>query len=162
MPGGLEPAAAAAAASLDEIIKLPTYSMARVASESDDFVLRAPFPATNVSPEDDPMTPVPEASEFSPDPDWRPSTLTDACTVGGIKQIMAWFEEIRRYEAAAVGAKSGSGLTRPDDLILGDEYVQPEARGRPTVVSDRSYTDGRRVADSAARGGFVVGAGDQR
>ena len=47
---------------------------------------------------------------------------------------MAWFEEMRRYEVAAV-AKSGSGLTRPDDLVLGDEYVQPEARGRPWPTS---------------------------
>ena len=87
MPDGLEPAAAAAA-SLDEMIKLPTYSMARIASESDDFVLRAPFPVTNVSPEDDPMPPVPNASEFSPDPYWRPSKLTDVHTAGGIKRIM--------------------------------------------------------------------------
>ena len=29
------------------------------------------------------MPPVPEASEFSPDPDWRPSALTDVYTVGG-------------------------------------------------------------------------------
>ena len=60
------------------------------------------------------MPPVPEASEFSLDPDWRPSALTDVYTVGGIKRIMAWFEEMRRYEAAAV-AKSGSGLTRLDN-----------------------------------------------
>ena len=140
VPDGLEPPAAAAA-SLDEMIKLPTYSMARIASESDDFVLRAPFPVTNVSPEDDPMPPVPEASELSPDPDWRPSALTDVYTVGGIKRIMAWFEEMRRYEAAAV-AKSGSGLTRPDDLVLGDEYVQPEARGRPWYLIDHIRTGG--------------------
>ena len=140
VPDGLEPAAAAAA-SLDEMIKLPTYSMARIASESDDFVLRAPFPVTNVSPEDDPMPPVPEASEFSPDPDWRPSVLTDVYTVGGIKRIMAWFEEMRRYEAAAV-AKSGSGLTRPDDLVLGDEFVQPAARGRAWYLIDHIRTGG--------------------
>ena len=63
------------------------------------------------------------ASEFSPDPDWRPSTLTDVYTVGGIKRIMAWLEEMRRYEAAVL-AKSGSGLTRPGNLVLGDEYVR--------------------------------------
>ena len=106
VPDGLEPPAAAAA-SLDEMIKLPTYSMARIASESDDFVLRAPFPVTNVSPEDDPMPPVPEASEFSPDPDWRPSALTDVYTVGGIKRIMAWFEEMRRYGCGHVLQWSG-------------------------------------------------------
>ena len=122
VPDGLEPTAAASA-SLDEMIKLPTYSMARIASESDDFVLRAPFPETNMSPEDDPMPPVPEAGESSPDPNWRPSTLTDVYTVDGIKRIMAWFAEMRCYEAAAV-AKAGSGLNRPDDLILDDEYVR--------------------------------------
>jgi site-specific DNA-cytosine methylase len=140
VPDGLEPAAAAAV-SLDEMIKLPTYSMARIASESDDFILRAPFPVTNVSPEDDPMPPVPEAGEFSPDPDWRPSVLTDVYTVGGIKRIMAWFEEMRRYEAAAV-AKSGSGLTRPDDLVLDDEFVQPAARGRAWYLIDHIRTGG--------------------
>ena len=140
VPDGLEPTAAAAA-SLDEMIKLPTYSMARIASESDDFILRAPFPVTNVSPEDDPMPPVPEAGEFSPDPDWRPSVLTDVYTVGGIKRIMAWFEEMRRYEAAAV-AKSGSGLTRPDDLVLDDEFVQPAARGRAWYLIDHIRTGG--------------------
>ena len=49
IPEGLE-ARAAAAMSLDELVKLPTYSMARIASETDDFVHRAPFPITNVSP----------------------------------------------------------------------------------------------------------------
>ena len=140
VPDGFEPAAAASA-SLDAMIKLPTYSMARIASESDDFVLRALFPVTNVSPADDPMPPVAEAGEFSPDPDWRPSALTDVYTVGGIKRIMVWFDVMRRYEAAAV-AKAGPGLTRPDDLVLGEEYVQPAARGRPWYLIDHIRTGG--------------------
>ena len=45
-----------------------------------------------------------------------------------VSKIMAWFEEMRVYEVKGV-AKKGSGLRRPDDLILDDEYVQPEARG---------------------------------
>ena len=55
IPEELE-ARAAAAMSLGELVKLPTYSMARIASETDDFVRRAPFPITNVSPAAEPMT----------------------------------------------------------------------------------------------------------
>ena len=43
MPEGLE-AAAAAGLSLDDIIKLPSYSMARVANESDEFVMTSAVP----------------------------------------------------------------------------------------------------------------------
>ena len=64
VPEGLE-AAAAAGLSLDDITKkLPSYSMARVANESDEFVIRAPFPMTNVSPKDDPMPLVPDGLEL--------------------------------------------------------------------------------------------------
>ena len=76
VPEGLE-AAAAAGLSLGGIIKLPSYSMARVANESDEFVMRAPFPVTNVSPADDPMPPVPDANATAGDPDWRPTSLLD-------------------------------------------------------------------------------------
>ena len=41
IPEGLE-ARDEAAISLGELVKLPTYSMARIASETDDFVRRAP------------------------------------------------------------------------------------------------------------------------
>ena len=43
VPEGLE-AAAAAGLSLDDIIKLPSYSMARVANESDEFVMTSAVP----------------------------------------------------------------------------------------------------------------------
>ena len=103
--------------------------MARVASESDDFVRLAPFPVTNVSPAADPMPEVSDAASGVANPDWRPKTITDVYTHKGVIKIMAWFEEMRVYELKGV-AKKGSGLRRPDDLILDDEYVQPEARGR--------------------------------
>ena len=51
--------------------------MARVANESDEFVMRAPFPVTNVSPAANPMPPVPDASTTMDDPDWRPTSLLD-------------------------------------------------------------------------------------
>ena len=47
VPEGLEPAEAATA-SLDELIKLPSYSMARIASKPGGFVLWAPFPVTTL------------------------------------------------------------------------------------------------------------------
>ena len=87
VPEGLE-AAAAAGLSLDDIIKLPSYSMARVANESDEFVIRAPFPVTNVSPADDPMPPVPDANATADDPDWRPTSLLDVYTEAGVRAIM--------------------------------------------------------------------------
>ena len=90
VPEGLE-AAAAAGLSLDGIIKLPPYSIARVANESDEFVVRAPFPVTNVSPAADPMPPVPDANATTDDPDWRPTSLLDAYTGAGVRTIMDWF-----------------------------------------------------------------------
>ena len=39
-------------------------------------------------------------------------------------------------------AKAGSGLTRPDDLILDGEYVQPAARGWPWYLIDHARTGG--------------------
>ena len=132
MQEGLE-AAAASALSLDELVKLPSYSMARVTPEADDFVRLAPFPVTNVSP--DPMPEVSDAASGVPNPDWRPKTITDVCTHKGVIKIMAWFEEMRVYELKGV-AKKGSGLRRPGDLILDDEYVQPEARGRAWYLLD--------------------------
>ena len=140
VPKGLEPSAAvAAAASLDELIKLPTYSMARIASDPGDFVLRAPFPVMNVSPAAGPMPPVADPRERSLDLVWRPAQLTDVYTIDGITEIMAWFGEMPRYEAA-VTAKVGSGLTQPDDLVLDDEYVQPAARGWPGYLIDHIRT----------------------
>ena len=137
---GLE-AAAASALSLDELVKLPSYSMARVTSESDDFVRLAPFPVTNVSPAADPMPEVSDAASGVANPDWRPKTITDVYTHKGVIKIMAWFEEMRVYELKGV-AKKGSGLRRPDDLILDDEYVQPEARGRAWYLLDHVRSAG--------------------
>ena len=122
-------ATAASALSLDELVKLPSYSMARVTSESDGFVRLAPLPVTNVSPAADPMPEVSDAASGATNPDWRPKTITDVYTHEGVTKIMAWFEEMRVYELKGV-AKKGSGLRRPGDPILDDECVQPEARGR--------------------------------
>ena len=137
---GLE-ATAASALSLDELVKLPSYSMARVTSESDDFVRLAPFPVTNVSPAADPMPEVSDAASGVTNPDWRPKAITDVYTHEGVSKIMAWFEEMRVYEIKGV-AKKGSGLRRPDDLILDDEYVQPEARGRAWYLLDHVRSGG--------------------
>ena len=128
MQEGLE-AAAASALSIGELVKLPSYSMARVMSESDGVVRLVAFPVTNVSPAVDPMPEVSDAASGVANPDWRPKAITDVYTHKGVSRIMAWFEEMRVYELKGV-AKKGSGLRRPDDLILDDEYVQPEARGR--------------------------------
>ena len=140
VPEGLE-AAAAAGLSLDDIIKLPSYSMARVANESDEFVIRAPFPVTNVSPKDDPMPPVPDVSATTDDPDWRPKSLLDVYTEAGVREIMNWFAEMEKYEADG-RARGGRGLKRPDDLILDDEFVQPKARGRPWYLLDHVRSGG--------------------
>ena len=48
---------------------------------------------------------------------------------------------MRAYEIKGV-AKKGSGLRRPDDLILDDEYVQPEARGRAWYLLDHVRSAG--------------------
>ena len=44
-----------------------------------------------------------------------------------MREIMNWFAEMEKYEADG-RARGGRGLQRPDDLILGDEFVQPKAR----------------------------------
>ena len=132
VPEGLE-AAAAAGLSLDDTIKLPSYSMARVANESDEFVIRAPFPVTNVSPADDPMPPVPDANATVDDPDWRPASLLGVYTEAGVRTTMNWFAEMEKYKADG-RARGGRGQKRPDDLILGDEFVQPKARGRRLIT----------------------------
>ena len=140
IPEGLE-ARAAAAMSLDELVKLPTYSMARVASETDDFVRRAPFPITNVSPAAEPMpTPTQHASRVLC-PNWRPSSLTDVYTPEGVRLIMGWFKEMQAYEDNGK-RKGGSGLRRPTDLVLGDEYIQEDARGRPWYLLDHVRSGG--------------------
>ena len=140
VPEGVE-AAAAAAMTMDDIIKLPSYSMARIAHESDEFVRRAPYPVTNQSPPDGPMPPVDDAGEGVADPSWRPSTLTDVYTPEAIRRIMAWFEEMRRYEENG-RAKRGCGLRRPTDLILDDEFVRPKARGRAWYLLDHIRSGG--------------------
>ena len=84
---GLE-ATAASALSLDELVKLPSYSMARVTSESDDFVRMAPFPVTNVSPAADPMPEVSDAASGVTNPDWRPKAITDVYTHEGVHECV--------------------------------------------------------------------------
>ena len=140
IPEGLE-ARAAAAMSLDELVKLPTYSMARIASETDDFVRRAPFPITNVSPAAEPMTPPTHNASRVLCPNWRPSSLTDVYTPEGVRLIMGWFKEMQAYEDNGK-RKGGRGLRRPADLILGDEYVQEDARGRPWYLLDHVRSGG--------------------
>ena len=140
VPDGLE-ATAAAAMTLGNFIKLPSYSMARVASEVDDFIRLAPFPTTNVSPAAKPMPEVPDAGNAVADPGWRPSALADVYTPDGIRRIMEWFDQMRRYEENGI-AKTGSGLRQPDDLVLDDDYVQPAARGRPWYLLDRVRSGG--------------------
>ena len=118
---GLE-ARAAAAMSLDELVKLPKYSIARIASETDDFVRRALFPITNVSPAAEPMTaPTHHASRVLC-PNWRPSSLTDAYTPEGVRLIVSWFKEMQECEDNGK-LRGGSGVRRPTDLVLDDEYV---------------------------------------
>ena len=108
MQEGLE-ATAASSLSLDELVKLPSYSMVRATSESDDFVRLAPFPVANVSPAADPMPEVSDAASGVANPDWRPKTTIDVYTHDGVRKIMAWFDEMRVYELKGV-AKKGSGL----------------------------------------------------
>ena len=161
VPEDLE-AAAAAGLSLDGIIKLPPYSIARVANESDEFVVRAPFPVTNVSPAADPMPPVPDANATTDDPDWRPTSLLDAYTGAGVRTIMDWFAEMEKYEADG-RARGGRGLKRPDDLILGDEFVQPKARERPWYLLGHVPRALRRRASHHAVGECgAAGASHQR
>ena len=102
-------AAAAPSLSLNGIIKPPPYSMARVASESDEFVIRTPFPVTSVPPAADPMPPVPDANETADDPDWRPTSLLDVYTEGGVRTIINWFAEMEKYEVYG-SARGGRGL----------------------------------------------------
>ena len=98
---------------------------------------------TNVSPAADPMPEVSDAASGVTNPDWRPKSITDVYTHKGVIKIMAWFEEMRVYELKGV-AKKGSGLRRPDDLILDDEYVQPEARGRAWYLLDHVRSAGAK------------------
>ena len=107
MPEGLE-AAAAASLSLDDTIKLPSYSMARVANESDEFVIRAPFPVTNVSPAADPMPPVPDANATTNDPEWRSTSLLDVYTEDGVRTIMNWFAEMEKYQRKPPGLEKAA------------------------------------------------------
>jgi hypothetical protein len=147
VPEGLE-ATAAAAMTLDAIVKLLSYSMARVASEADGFVRLAPFSVTNVSPAAEPMPEVPDARHGVADPGWRPSARTNVYTPDGVRQIMGWFKRMRRYEENGI-AKAGSGLRRPEDLVLGDDYVQPAARGRVWYGGERQARNERSRIDSA-------------
>ena len=140
VPEGLE-RASAAEATLEELTKLPTYSMARVASEADVYVRLAPYPVTNLSPKDDPMPEPPDFAANVADPDWRPTALTDVYTAEGIRRIMSWFDDMRRYEESGK-ARSGSGLRRPDDVILDDSFLQPRARGRPWYLLDHVRSGG--------------------
>ena len=65
-----------------------------------------------------------EAAQDASDPEWRPQTLTDVYTSDGIRRIVGWFEEMSRYESND-RSKSGGGMRRPNDLVLGDSFVQP-------------------------------------
>ena len=125
---------------LDGSTKLPSYSMARVANESDEFLIRAPFPVTNVSPADDPMPPVPDSNTTADDPDWRPTLLLGVYTEAGVRGIVNWFAEMEKYETDG-RARGGRGLKRPGELILGDEFVQPKACGRPWYTHKKTHIE---------------------
>ena len=87
------------------------------------------------------MPPVPDAAASVADPAWRPKSLTDVYTPEAVRRIMRWFDDMRVYEANGI-SKGGSGLRRPDDLILDDEYVQPAARGRAWYLLDHVRSGG--------------------
>ena len=136
---GLE-AAAASALSLDELVKLPSYPMARVTSESDGFVRLAPFPVTNVSPAADPMPEVRDAASGVANPDWRPKTITDMYThKKGVIKIMAWFEEMRVYELKGVAKKGSGPITKKTCLFCAFFYVQPKYQNNAISVNIEGF-----------------------
>ena len=142
---GLE-AASAAGAPLDELIQLPTYSMARVASETDDFIRRAPMPTTNVSPAAGPMPPPPTYSTCGGDGSWRPRTLTDVYTEAGILKIVGWFAEMEKYEAAGrakAGRQAQACAGRPTSFSTTSTCNRTREAGRGTysITSDREEHD---------------------
>jgi hypothetical protein len=87
------------------------------------------------------MPPVPDAAASVADPAWRPKSLTEVYTPEAVRRIMRWFDDMRVYEANGI-SKGGSGLRRPDDLVLDDEYVQPAARGRAWYLLDHVRSGG--------------------
>ena len=84
--------------SLGELVKLPAYSMARIASETDDFFRRTPFPITSLSPAAEPMTAITHHASRLLYPNWRPSSLIGVYTPGDVRLIMGWFKEMQVYE----------------------------------------------------------------
>ena len=60
---------------------------------------------------------------------------------------MGWFAEMQRYEGNGK-RKDGSGLRRLDGLVLDDEFVQPDARGRPWYLLDHVRSGGSSITRS--------------
>ena len=116
-----------------------TYDLARLVAEDDAIVAIMPFPRTNVSPQRDPLPEVPEWEVE--DLDWRPSGLRDLYYDEAIKRIVGWYKQMAEHEASGI-AKGGSGVRRPDDVVLDDEHLRPKARGRPWYLSDHIRSGG--------------------
>ena len=125
-------------------MRLPggTYDMARLVAEDDDaFVRLARMPRANVPDAAEPLPP--PVLSWGKRGAWRPRILTDVYTGAGVKLIVGWYAEMAAHEQLGK-MKGGSGLRRPDDLILGDEFAQPAARGRPWFLLDHIRSGGRK------------------
>ena len=127
----------------EEALRLPggTYDMARLVAEDDAFVRLARMPRANVSDAAEPLPP--PVLSWGERGAWRPRLLTDVYTGAGVKLIVGWYAEMAAYEQLGK-MKGGSGLRRPDDVRLGDEFVQPAARGRPWFLLDHIRSGGKK------------------
>ena len=127
----------------EEALRLPggTYDMARLVAEDDAFVRLARMPRENVSDAAGPLPP--PVLPWSNRGAWRPRILTDVYTGAGVKLIVGWYAEMAAHEQLGK-MKGGSGLRRPDDLVLGDEFAQPAARGRPWFLLDHIRSGGKK------------------
>ena len=129
----------AAVASLDDALKMPTFSMARVVHEDPAFVRLAQLPRTNVARAEGPLPAL--KAPAGGDPAWRPKNLTEVYTENAVEEIMDWYGLMAEYEAAG-RLRRGKGLRRPPDLVLDDQSVQPAARGRSWYLLDHIRSGG--------------------
>ena len=129
----------AAVASLDEAIKLPTFSMARVVHEDPSFVRLAQLPRTNVARAEGPLPAL--SAPAGGDPAWRPKHLTEVYTEAAVEEIIEWYGMMAAYETAG-RLRRGKGLKRPPDLVLDEQSVQPAARGRSWYLLDHIRSGG--------------------
>ena len=129
----------AAVASLDDALKIPTFSMARVVHEDPSFVRLAQLPRTNVARAEGPL-PAPTAPAGG-DPAWRPKHLTEVYTEEAVEQIVDWYSLMAEDETAG-RLRRGKGLRRPPDLVLDEQSVQPAVRGRSWYLLDHIRSGG--------------------